>query len=50
MALARATLAAGANRAARALDELATDATPDHARIVACKAIIENANEARRCG
>jgi hypothetical protein len=45
MALARATLAAGANRAARALDELATDATPDHARIVACKAIIENATK-----
>jgi transposase-like protein len=43
MALTRATLAASSNRAARALDELATDATPDHARISACKAIIENA-------
>jgi hypothetical protein len=45
MALARATLASSANRAARALDELATDATPDHARIAACKAIIENATK-----
>jgi phage shock protein A len=43
MALARATLAAAANRAARELDRLATSAEPDHARIAACKAVIENA-------
>lgn len=45
MALARATLASAANRAARALDELVADATPDHARIAACRAVIENATK-----
>jgi hypothetical protein len=41
LALARATLASAANRAARELDKLCTSATPDHARIAACKACIE---------
>lgn len=43
MALARATLASAANRAARELERLATTATPDGARIAACRAVIENA-------
>ena len=43
MALARAILASSANRAARELDRLSTEAEPDHARISACKAVIENA-------
>jgi hypothetical protein len=45
MALARATLASAANRAARVLDALCSSATPDHARIAACKAVIENATK-----
>ena len=43
MALARATLASSASRAARELDRLATEAEPDNARIAACRAVIENA-------
>jgi hypothetical protein len=45
MALARATLASSANRAARELDRLCSEAEPDHARIAACKAVIENATK-----
>jgi hypothetical protein len=45
MSLARAVLAAGANRAARELEELCVSATPDAARIAACKAVIENATK-----
>jgi hypothetical protein len=43
MALARAILAAGANRAARELVGLAETAEPDHARIAACVAVVSNA-------
>jgi len=43
MALARATLASAANRAARQLDKLASKAKPDAARISACRAVLENA-------
>jgi len=43
MALARATLASAANRAARELAGLAAKAKPDAARIAACKAVIESA-------
>ena len=45
MALARATLASAANRAARELDRLCSEAEPDAARIAACKAVIENATK-----
>jgi transposase-like protein len=43
MSLARAVLAAGANRAARELVGLAETAEPDHARIAACVAVVSNA-------
>ena len=43
MALARAILASAANRAARELDRLATEAEPDNARIAACRAVLEGA-------
>jgi Spy/CpxP family protein refolding chaperone len=45
MALARATLASAANRAARELDKLASSAKPDAARIAACRAVLENATK-----
>jgi transposase-like protein len=45
MALARATLASGANRAARELVDLAETAEPDHARIAACVAVVSNATK-----
>jgi hypothetical protein len=45
MALARAVLAAGASRAAVELVGLAETATPDHARIAACVAVVSNATK-----
>jgi len=45
MALARATLASAANRAARELDKLCTSARPDAARILACRSVIEQATK-----
>jgi transposase-like protein len=45
MALARAVLTAGANRAARELVDLAETAEPDHARIAACVAVVSNATK-----
>jgi hypothetical protein len=43
MALARATLASAAGRAARKLDKLMDQARPDSAKVTAAKSILENA-------
>jgi hypothetical protein len=45
MTIARAVLSSGAVRAARELSRLAEKATPDHARVSACRVILERATE-----